>query len=199
MELRLLLPFTNAQTVVESVKLQMNKESTFMYEGGNNDECYTPRYGVEPLLEFLPTFKESIIWCPFDKEDSEFVKVLSKNGYNIVFSHIDNGQDFYTYEPEKWDVIVSNPPFTNKKKIFERVNSFNKPYCLLMTLAWLNDSAPKELWRDRDLQLLMFDRRIRFKGMDNKISFSSAYYCYNFLPKQIIMRDLNPSLQTGLF
>lgn len=177
----------------------MNKDITFMYKGGNNDECYTPRYGVEPLLEFLPPFKESIIWCPFDKEDSEFVKVLSKNGYNIVFSHIDNGQDFYTYEPEKWDVIVSNPPFTNKKKIFERANSFNKPYCLLMTLAWLNDSAPKELWRDRDLQLLMFDRRIRFKGMDNKISFSSAYYCYNFLPKQIIMRDLNPSLQTGLF
>lgn len=177
----------------------MNKDITFMYEGGNNDDCYTPRYGVEPLLEFLPPFKESIIWCPFDKEDSEFVKVLSKNGYNIVFSHIDNGQDFYTYEPEKWDVIVSNPPFTNKKKIFERANSFNKPYCLLMTLAWLNDSAPKELWRDRDLQLLMFDRRIRFKGMDNKISFSSAYYCYNFLPKQIIMRDLNPSLQTGLF
>ena len=177
----------------------MNKDITFMYEGGNNDECYTPRYGVEPLLEFLPPFKESIIWCPFDKEDSEFVKVLSKNGYNIVFSHIDNGQDFYTYEPEKWDVIVSNPPFTNKKKIFERANSFNKPYCLLMTLAWLNDSAPKELWRDRDLQLLMFDKRMRFKGMGSSPTFSSAYYCYNFLPKQIIMRDLNPSLQTGLF
>ena len=89
--------------------------------------------------------------------------------------------------------------FKNKKKIFERANSFNKPYCLLMTLAWLNDSAPKELWRDRDLQLLMFDKRMRFKGMGSSPTFSSAYYCYNFLPKQIIMRDLNPSLQTGLF
>ena len=97
----------------------------------------------------------------------------------------------YKYEPEKWDLIVSNPPFTNKKAIFERANSFNKPYCLLMTLAWLNDSAPKKIWKDRDLQLLMFEKRVNFKGMGKNPTFSSAYYCYKFLPKQIIMRDFN--------
>jgi len=26
---------------------------------------------------------------------------------------------------------------------------------------------------------------------NNKITFSSSYYCYNFLPKQIVMRELN--------
>lgn len=169
----------------------MSKESVFMYQGGNNDECYTPQYAVLPLLEFLKPFKNKIIWCPFDKEESEFVKVFKSNGYNVVFSHIDNGQDFYKYEPEKWDLIVSNPPFTNKKAIFERANSFNKPYCLLMTLAWLNDSAPKKIWKDRDLQLLMFEKRVNFKEMGKKPTFSSAYYCYKFLPKQIIMRDFN--------
>ena len=167
----------------------MTKESTFMFTGGNNDECYTPKYAVEPLLEFLPKFKNKIIWCPFDKEESEFVKVLSENGYKVVFSHIDNGQDFYQYEPKKWDLIVSNPPFTDKKRIFERANSFKKPYCLLMTLAWLNDTAPKQLWKDIDLQLLMFDKRVVFKGMGEQPTFSSAYYCRDFLPKQIIMRS----------
>ena len=34
-----------------------------------------------------------------------------------------------------------------------------------MTLAWLNDTAPKQLWAEKDLQLLMFDERIKFKGM----------------------------------
>lgn len=175
-------------------------ESKIIYGEGDNDECYTPRSGVEPLLEFLPQFQDKIIWCPFDTEESEFVKVLTEFGYKVVYSHISTGQDFYEYEPTEWDLMVSNPPFTNKRKIFERANSFNKPYCLLMTLAWLNDSAPKELWRDKDLQLLMFPKRMRFKGMDNKITFSSAYYCYNFLPKQILMRDFGmPSMQTKLF
>ncbi|MBR4420193.1 MAG: tRNA (adenine-N(6)-)-methyltransferase [Clostridia bacterium] len=158
-----------------------------LYSSGNNDECYTPAYAVIPLLEFLP--KDKIIWCPFDTEKSEFVKVLKENGYNIVFSHIDNGQDFYNYEPDNWDIIVSNPPFTNKRKIFERVLSFNKPFALLMSLTWLNDAAPKQLFFEKDLQLLMFDKRIKFIGMGNKITFSSAYYCWNLLPKQIIMKQ----------
>lgn len=161
-----------------------------LYSAGQNDECYTPVYGVEPLLEFLEPYKGKIIWCPFDKENSAFVRVLRSAGHTVVFSHIDDGQDFYTYEPERWDIMVSNPPFTNKRKIFERALSFGKPFALLMSLTWLNDSAPKQLFYEKDLQLLMFDRRIKFTGMGNKITFSSAYYCYDLLPKQIVMRKL---------
>lgn len=58
-----------------------------------------------------------------------------------------------------------------------------------MTNTWLNDSAPKQLFKDKDLQLLMFDKRIKYND-DNKITFSSSYYCWNVLPKQIIMEFL---------
>ena len=57
------------------------KSKDVLYSKGNNDECYTPRYGVEPLLEFLEPFKGGVIWLPFDKPESEFVKVLSEAGY----------------------------------------------------------------------------------------------------------------------
>lgn len=166
-----------------------------LYSKGNNDECYTPKYGVEPLLEFLLPFKSSIIWCPFDRKDSNFVQLLNGNGFRVIYSHKDYGQDFYNYEPEQWDIIVSNPPFTNKRKIFERALSFNKPFALLMSLTWLNDSAPKQLFYEKDLQLLMFDQRIKYLGQQNKITFSSAYYCYNFLPKQIVMRKLKKRIE----
>lgn len=159
-----------------------------LYSKGNNDECYTPKYAVEPIIKYLP--KDKIIWCPFDTEESEFVKLLRKNGLNVVYSHIDSGQDFYNYEPERWDIIVSNPPFTNKRKIFERCLNFNKPFALLMSNTWLNDSAPKQLFKDKDLQLLMFEQRVQFNNL-KKITFSSSYYCYNLLPKQIIMEKLN--------
>ncbi len=168
----------------------MIASSKILYSKGNNDECYTPKYAITPLLEFTPQFKDKIIWCPFDKRESNFVKIFNANGYNVVYSHLDENKDYYGYEPEKWDLMISNPPFTNKRKIFERALSFGKPFALLMSLTWLNDSAPKQLFYEKDLQLLMFDKRIKFTGCDNKITFSSAYYCYNFLPKQIIMRKI---------
>ena len=148
--------------------------------------------GVVPILKYIP--QDAIIWCPFDKEDSEFVNQIREKGNKVIATHIDNGQDFYTYEPtEHWDCIISNPPFTNKRHIFERALSFNKPFALIMSNTWLNDSAPKQLFKNKDLQLLMFDKRMKFKNngeIQNKITFSSSYYCWNFLPKQIIMEEL---------
>lgn len=166
---------------------------------GKNDEAYTYRYAVEPLLEFTEQFRDKIIWYPFDTEESEFVKVFQENGYNVVFSHIDKGQDFFNYEPKKWDLIISNPPFTGKKEIFKRALSFNKPFCLLMTLTWLNDKAPMSLFKGKDLQLLMFEERMIFGNQPkNKINFSSAYFCWNFLPKQIIISNFQNRNQMKL-
>ena len=34
-----------------------------MYSGGNNDECYTPDYGVKPILKYIP--EGATVWCPF--------------------------------------------------------------------------------------------------------------------------------------
>ena len=165
-----------------------------MYSKGNNDECYTPHYAVKPILKYIP--KDAIVWCPFDTGESEFVKQISQQN-KVIATHIDIGIDFFDFEPEYWDMIISNPPFTNKRKFFERALSFNKPFALIMTNTWLNDSAPMKLFKDKDLQLLMFDKRMKFNSPDgrpnNKITFSSSYYCYNMLPKQIIMEELDVS------
>jgi len=163
-----------------------------LYSGGNNDECYTPDYAVKPILEYIP--KDKIVWCPFDTEESQFVKQISKTNH-VEYSHLNNGQDFFQYQPDDWHMMVSNPPFSNKRKFFERALSFNKPFALIMTNTWLNDSTPKILFKDKDLQLLMFDKRMEFVNLNgqvnNKITFSSSYYCWNFLPKQIIMKKLD--------
>lgn len=163
-----------------------------MYSAGSNDECYTPDYGVKPILKYIP--KDAIVWCPFDTQESEFVKQIQEQN-EVTYSHIGTGRDFFEYEPFEWDVMVSNPPFTNKRKYFERALSFNKPFALIMTNTWLNDSAPKQLFMDKDLQLLMFDKRMKFISPDgrnnDKITFSSSYYCWNMLPKQIVMETLD--------
>lgn len=162
-----------------------------IYSGGANDECYTPAYGVAPIVKYLP--RDKIIWCPFDKSESQYVRILTSNGFNVIYSHINDGKDYFNYQPDKWDIIVSNPPFTNKRKIFERALSFNKPFALLMSNAWLNDAAPIRLFTDKQLQLLLFDKRIKFENngiVQNKITFSSGYFCYDVLPKDIICEKL---------
>lgn len=166
------------------------KSKDILFSKGKNDECYTPAYGVKPILKYIP--KNTIVWCPFDTKESEFVKQISVRN-KVIYSHIDNGQDFFNYEPDLWDIIISNPPFTHKRKFFERALSFNKPFALIMTNTWLNDAAPKQLFKDKELQLLLFDKRMKFINTgitEHKITFSSSYYCYHFLPRQLIIEEL---------
>ena len=61
------------------------------------DEYYTPKYAVNPILEFIPT--DTTIWCPFDTANSNYVKLREKRGNKVIYSHIDDGKDFFVYEP----------------------------------------------------------------------------------------------------
>jgi hypothetical protein len=154
-------------------------------------------------LEYIP--EGATVWCPFDTDASEFVRLISKkDNVTVIKSHLDDGQDFLQWQPkEHWDMIVSNPPFSNKRKFFDRALRFNKPFALIMANTWLNDSAPKQLFMEhkKDLQLLMFDKRMEFNQengkVNDKITFSSSYFCWNFLPQQIVLKELvKPKKQT---
>lgn len=71
-----------------------NHKIDFAKKKGLTDEWYTPESAIIPILQHLPS--GSIVWCPFDKEESNFVKVLRKNGYTVEYSHIDNeDEDFF--------------------------------------------------------------------------------------------------------
>lgn len=61
--------------------------------GSGNDEFYTPEYAIAPLYKYLPP-PPVTIWCPFDTEDSLFVKLFRQRGYTVIATHIANGQDF---------------------------------------------------------------------------------------------------------
>lgn len=156
------------------------------------DEYYTPKEAVTPLLEFLD--KNSIIWCPFDTKDSEYVKILSNNGNKVIFSHIEEGKDFFNYEPEKYDLIISNPPFSCKDEVLKRLHNLNKPYAMLFPLPTLQ--GQKRFQYLQDCQALIFDKRINFyQDVEHTIraknvAFASIYICKNFLPKDLIFRKL---------
>ena len=151
------------------------------------DEYYTPKILVEPIIKYLR--QNSTIWCPFDTENSEFVILLKENGFNVIYSHIWNGQDFFEFEPkEHYDYIVSNPPFTKKLKVMERLYRLNKPFAVVMGLPILNYQEVGSFFLGKELQLLIVDKKVSFDG--KTASFNNSYFCYNVLPKGIIFEHL---------
>lgn len=172
-----------------------NNQVYYAYGGG--DEQYTPQHTVEILLPHIQHLKNKIIWCPFDREDSQFVKILKAEGFNVVYSHLDYGQDFFEYEPEHWDVIISNPPYTNKRAYWERCLSFHKPFALLLPINILSDSIINATvkGRESEFELLIPSRRTRFYNaltgeVGKQPTFKAAYFGMGIFPRQIIFSDL---------
>lgn len=152
-----------------------------------NDERFTPPILVKPIIKYLK--QGSTVWCPFDTEDSEFVQILKKAGYKVIYSHIELCQDFFEYEPdESYDYIVSNPPFSKKLEVLDRLYNLGKPFAMLMNIECLNYQAIGQFFLDKNLELLIFDKKVSFDG--NTASFNTSYFCNNVLPKQIIFEHL---------
>lgn len=165
----------------------------YLQSDKENNELYTPFYAVDPILKYIP--KDKIIWCPFDEEWSAFYRRLKEEGYNVVRSSLKDGQDFFTYEPNKWDMIVSNPPFSSKNKVLERLYSFKKPFAILLPLNSLQGKTRFKFFT-QGIQLLSFDSRISFHkpdSMDIVIKgspFATAYFCKDLLPRDLIVEEL---------
>lgn len=91
--------------------------------GSGNDEFYTPKYAILPIIKYITQKGFRTIWCPFDTEDSLFVKVLKDKGFKVINTHISQGDsgDFFQIEPDGYDCIISNPPYSLKNEVFERL------------------------------------------------------------------------------
>lgn len=158
-----------------------------------SDEVYTPAYAIKPLLKYINN-KNYTIWCPFDTEESEYVHVFRAAGHKVIASHIDDGKNFFDYEPKNYDCIISNPPFSIKDDILKRLFELDKPYAILLPLPSLQ--GVKRFPYLKNNEALIFDRRINFykdiktKEIQKGVSFASIYICKNFLPEKLIFEEL---------
>ena len=159
-----------------------------------SDEFFTLEYAIKPLLKYIPSDK--IIWCPFDKEESNYVKVFKQNGFNVISGHIEDGKDFFEYEPEHYDYIISNPPYSLRQNILDRLFMLGKPFAMLINISGLFDSKKRfSLFRNNQFEMMVFNKRIDYIKPLQKIKssppFASVYICSKLLPCQIVFKEIN--------
>lgn len=173
----------------------MTKPHIFVSLNRDNIEAYTPKYAVDIIVQYLP--KDKVIWAPFSRNEHHFADYLRSLGYSVVNTHIDDGKDFLTYEPDfHFDIILDNPPFKGKKKYVEKAISYGKPFALFLPINTFGDLGVTELFMENGLepQMLIPDRRTQFENQKKSgISFKTVYICNRMLPKQIIFTKLKKS------
>lgn len=163
--------------------------------GSKNDEFYTPIYAIEVIDKYIKP--NSVIWCPFDTSDSLFVKHFEELGHKVIATHIVNGENFFDYENVECDYIISNPPYSLKTDVFNKLFKIGKPFAMLVGVVGLFESKKRfEMFRDNDFEIMYLNKRVSYfqSYEEQKPSlnppFSSVYLCKGMLPKTIIFEEI---------
>lgn len=176
----------------------INKAYLESGRGPESDECLTPRYGVIPIIKHLKYKDYKKIWCPFDMDDSQYVRVLKDEGFEVLNTHLENGQDFFKTNSLSCDAIVSNAPFSCKDDILKRLYKIRKPFAILLPQNSLQAIGRVNMFMEYGLEYLGFDRRICFYTNGNLDAwnpgnhFASGYFCKDVLPEKLLFERLQP-------
>ena len=161
-----------------------------------NDEYYTPREAIYPLIKYIGNLthkkKNIVIWEPTDFGGSEITKTFKENGFPNVFgTHINEGFNFLTDEPHlDFDIIITNPPFSEKDKFLQRAYELGKPFCFLLPITSLEGKRRGEMFRKYGIECLVLDRRINFDKTKKNPWFGVGWFCWNVLPEKLIFEQV---------
>ena len=120
----------------------------------HGDEYYTRQEDAEIIADNLLSVPLKV-WCPFNDTSSVWVNVLKERGFDVVTTDTDF---FVTDPPQGVQCIISNPPFSLKKAVMDRIKELNLRFCLILPFQWLNDGVPLEYGH----QVMFFRKRMHF-------------------------------------
>jgi hypothetical protein len=179
-----------------------NKSNKPPLKNGSSDDFQTPKIALTPLIPFLK--KDWEIWeCAEGK--GNLTQGLKEQGFSVYGSDLkDNSAcDFLTWQPfQKFDCIVTNPPFSLKQEFLQRCYELKKPFALLLPLTTFETAKRQELFKKYGLQVIFFDKRINFETPSGKGGgswFATAWFTHGLhLPKELNFVKLENPKQTKL-
>lgn len=108
------------------------------------------------------------------------------------------GKDFFKLKKANVDYIISNPPYSVKTEVIEKLFELNVPFAMLVGVVGLFESKKRfEMFRSNKFEIMYLNKRVSyFKNYEEQKPslnppFSSVYICHNVLPKQIVFEEIN--------
>jgi hypothetical protein len=150
-----------------------------------DDDYETSKYIWEMLIPYIE--KDKILYDPF------YCSGLSKTylnelGYDNV---IHNDEDFYiSHHKYQYDIILTNPPFSNKRKVCETLKQISKPFIIIMPVSTITKQFWREIFKDDDITMLIPKNRLQFSRKGDLLKrcwFDCVFLSYKMnLGRQII-------------
>lgn len=150
-----------------------------------DDQYNTTREMWESINHLIPKGK-IILWEAFmlNNTSSKSVDILRELGNNVIGSP---QIDFFL--EDFGDIILSNPPYSIKKKIFARLAELDKPFILIVPISTITKQFVRTLDRDK-LQMIIPRKRLQFEKKGVPLSrcwFDCCYLAYKMnLEKDIV-------------
>ena len=149
-----------------------------------SDDLFTPKLAVEILKPYIdPKWK---IWEPAAPSDGRNSIMVDELGA------VQTMEDFFEYEHPDYDVQVTNPPYSVKDKWIKRCFELDKPFALLIPTTSLEGVRRVSMWKDKDIQLIIPNRRFHFRLPDEEVVketggwYHTSWFTHKFnLPQQI--------------
>jgi hypothetical protein len=139
-----------------------------------DDEYMTPKSVWESIAHLLP--KNKVIWECFYGDGSSG-KYLTELGFEVIHEPL----DFFEQTNFDYDLLVSNPPYSCKPKVFKRLAEIDKPFVMLVPVSTMTKVFLKKYFQDR-IQIIIPKSRIHFlkAGVQTKSSwFDTIFICYH--------------------
>lgn len=172
------------------------KQNQKAESGAGYDCCYTPWHGVAPLFPYLAPGTR--VWEPACG-NGMMANALIEHGCGVHQTDWTTGHDFFTYapEPDTYDVIVTNPPYSLKREWMRRCYELGKPWALLVPFETLSTGGALAMYRQYGWEELRLMQRVNFHMPDtgfhnNGAQFPVVWLCWHLLPAPIIVADVPP-------
>ena len=142
-----------------------------------NDEYFTSLDIWKLIKDIIP--KDKVICELFYSKHSKSPDYLRELGFEVVSENID------FYNNNLGDIIVTNPPFSDLKKIMKRLFILEKPFLIIVPISKLCCKYMK-IFKGK-LQIIIPPKRINFikcneNGdiikQENTSNFDSIFLCY---------------------
>lgn len=157
-----------------------SKDGVILFPKDN--EYMTPKSAWETIRKYIPTDK--VIWEGF-RGDGTSAEHLRSFGLEVVCED----EDFF--ENNRGEVIVTNPPYDCKAKIFEKLKEIDKPFILLVPVATITKKFYQDYFANK-CGIIIPKKRIQFVKDGEQTTrswFDVVYICYkieNIKPREMI-------------